>query len=178
MRHPKPWTLGALAAAALAVASATLGSVRATQAPADLIVVNARVFTGTGTPTQEALAIRGPLIAAVGSLATVESMKGPSTTTVDAGGASVLPGFNDSHVHFLSGAQSLQELDLSGARTLEEVQQRIRDFAAANPGQPGSAGAGGITVRSRAGCRRARNSTPRSLTGLSRWSASTGTAPG
>ena len=69
-------------------------------------------------------------------------MKGPSTTTVDAGGASVLPGFNDSHVHFLSGAQSLQELDLSGARTLEEVQQRIRDFAAANPGAPGFRGRG------------------------------------
>ena len=48
--------------------------------------------------------------------------------------ATVLPGFNDSHVHFLSGAASLQELDLSGARTLDEVQQRIRDFAAANPG--------------------------------------------
>ena len=45
-------------------------------------------------------------------------------------------------MHFLSGAQSLQELDLSGARTLEEVQQRIREFAKANPGVPWIRGRG------------------------------------
>jgi predicted amidohydrolase YtcJ len=114
------------------------------QAPAiaDLIVVNGRVFTGAGSSAQEALAIRGTLIAAVGTRAEIEGMKGPSTQTLDAGGASILPGFNDSHVHFLSGAQSLQELDLSGARTLGEVQQRIREFAKANPSAPWIRGRG------------------------------------
>jgi predicted amidohydrolase YtcJ len=69
-------------------------------------------------------------------------MKGSSTATVDARGASVLPGFNDSHVHFLSGAQSLEELDLSGAGTLDEVQQRIREFAKAHPDAPWIRGRG------------------------------------
>ena len=135
------WTRKTLAAV-LAAGSVAVVSVGSTQAPADLIVVNGRVFTGAGSPAQEALAIRGPLIAAVGTRADVEAMQGPSTTTVDARGASILPGFNDSHVHFLSGAQSLQELDLSGARTLEEVQQRIREFAQANPGAPWIRGRG------------------------------------
>jgi predicted amidohydrolase YtcJ len=53
-----------------------------------------------------------------------------------------VPGFNDSHVHFSSGAQSLQELDLSGAQTLADVQRRIREFAAANPSAPWIRGRG------------------------------------
>ncbi len=61
---------------------------------------------------------------------------------VDAGGGTVVPGFNDSHVHFLSGSLSLTELDLGGARTLDEVQQRIRDFAAKNPSVPWIRGRG------------------------------------
>jgi len=136
------WTRKALAAAALAAFGVSVASTRTTQAPADLIVVNGRVFTGAGSPAQESVAIRGPLIAAVGTRAEIEAMRGPSTTTLDARGASVLPGFNDSHVHFLSGAQSLQELDLSGAGTLEEVQRRIREFAAANPDAPWIRGRG------------------------------------
>ena len=109
---------------------------------ADLIVVNGRVFTGSGSPMQEAVAAKSQQIIAIGTRAAVEGMKGPATTVVDAGGAAVLPGFNDSHVHFLSGAQSLQELDLSGARTLDEVQQKIRAFAAANPAAPWILGRG------------------------------------
>jgi predicted amidohydrolase YtcJ len=136
------WTRKTLAAAVLAAGSVAVASVGTVQAPSDLIVVNGRVFTGAGSPVHEALAIRGPLIAAVGTRAEVEAMKGPSTAMVDARGASILPGFNDSHVHFVSGAQSIQELDLSGARTLEEVQQRIREFAAANPNVPWIRGRG------------------------------------
>jgi predicted amidohydrolase YtcJ len=142
MPHLRSWTRKTLAAAALAAFSVTVVSVRTTQAPADLIVVNGRVFPGAGSPVQEALAIRGPVIVAVGTRAAIEAMKGPSTATVDARGASVLPGFNDSHVHFLSGAQSLQELDLGGAGTLEEVQQRIREFAKAHPDAPWIRGRG------------------------------------
>ena len=140
MRDLSSWTRSALAAAAIVAGSAAVASVRVTQPPADLIVINGRVITGAALA--EAVAVRGPQIAAVGTRSAIEALKGPSTTVLDAGGATVLPGFNDSHVHFLSGAQSLQELDLSGARTLDEVQQRIRDFAAANPTAPWIRGRG------------------------------------
>jgi predicted amidohydrolase YtcJ len=101
--------------------------------PADLIVTNGRVYAGSGQPMPQALAVRGGTIAALGPTAEIGALRGPATTVVDAAGATVVPGFNDSHVHFLGGAQSLQELDLSGAHTLADVQRRIREFAAAHP---------------------------------------------
>lgn len=131
---------GILVVACSVAAAATLAGQPAVVA--DLIVTNGHVYTRAGAPMAEAIATRGPNIIAVGSRASIEAFKGPATTVLDAGGASVLPGFNDSHVHFLSGAASLQELDLSGARTLDEVQQRIRDFAAANPSAPWIRGRG------------------------------------
>lgn len=125
---------GAIAMLALAVGLARAGGGQAPAAPvADLVVTNGRVFTGAGQPLQQAVAVRGGRIVAVGAEADVVRVRGPRTEVVDAMGAAVVPGFNDSHVHFLSGAQSLQELDLSGAQTLEDVQRRIREFAAANP---------------------------------------------
>ena len=122
-----------LSAAALAVGVALASGSGQPAAPADLIVTNGKVFTGAAAPVQEAVAVRGGRIVLVGSGATVTALRGAATTVVDAAGATVVPGFNDSHVHFLSGSQSLAELDLSGARTLDEVQQKIREFAAANP---------------------------------------------
>jgi predicted amidohydrolase YtcJ len=127
------------AGAALMVAlGATAGTVRhgvtaAQPARADLIVVNGPVFTGAGQPVAEAVAVTGDRITIVGTRQAVEALRGPSTVVVDAAGGTVVPGFNDSHVHFLSGSLSLTELDLGGATTLEEVQRRIRDFAAKNP---------------------------------------------
>ncbi|MEZ5291165.1 MAG: amidohydrolase family protein [Vicinamibacterales bacterium] len=103
------------------------------QAPADLVVTNGRVYTGVGSPMQEAVAVRGGEIVAVGSAEAMADLQGPDTTVVDAAGASVLPGFNDSHVHFLSGSQGLAELDLSDARTLDDIQRAIREFADAHP---------------------------------------------
>jgi predicted amidohydrolase YtcJ len=126
--------LALVAAIVLATAGAGRDGAAQPAAAADLVVTNGRVFTGPGNARQDAVAVRGGRIAAVGTRDAIEAMTGPATTVVDAAGAAVLPGFNDSHVHFLSGAQSLQELDLSAARTLEEVQQKIREFAAANPG--------------------------------------------
>jgi predicted amidohydrolase YtcJ len=140
----KPWF--ALPAVLMALA-ATIGVARPgatfAQAPrADLVVVNGPVFTGAGRPVAEAVAVTGDRITAVGPRQSVEALRGPSTVVVDAAGGTVVPGFNDSHVHFLSGSLSLTELDLGGARTLDEVQQRIRDFAAKNPSVPWIRGRG------------------------------------
>ena len=67
MHDLSSWTRSALAAAALVAGSATVASVRLTQSPADLIVINGRVFTGAALA--EAVAVRGPQIAAVGTRA-------------------------------------------------------------------------------------------------------------
>jgi len=123
----------AVIAVAIAIGGVMTSGPVAQTPVASLIVVNGPVFTGAGRPLAEAVAVEGERIVAVGTRADVEKRRGPSTVVVDAAGGTVAPGFNDSHVHFLSGSQSLQELDLGGAQTLEEVQRRIREFAAAHP---------------------------------------------
>ena len=74
---------------------------------ADLLIVNAKVWTGwPSLPDAEALAIIGGRVAAVGTSADMQAWRGPSTRVVDAGGRRVVPGFNDSHVHFIGGGGS------------------------------------------------------------------------
>jgi predicted amidohydrolase YtcJ len=111
--------------------------------PVTLVIVNGHVYTADGRGTvAEAVAIRGNRIAAVGTTAEIRAMAGDKTTVVDARGGSVLPGFQDSHIHFLSGGLSLDEANLLDASTFEEVIRTIRDFAAKRPKRPWVAGRG------------------------------------
>ncbi len=97
---------------------------------ADLVVVNARVRTmDAKQPAAEAVAVYGNRIVAVGSNAEVRKLAGARTRILDAGGRLVLPGFNDSHVHFLSGGFQLASVDLRDAATPQEFAERIRQFA-------------------------------------------------
>ena len=79
--------------------------------------------------------MRGNTIAAVGTTEDVGRLRGPKTEVVDAGGAAVLPGFNDVHTHMLSGGLAMDDVELGGAETLDEVQRRIRTFASAHAGR-------------------------------------------
>src|ERR1019366_5644641 len=68
--------------------------------PPDLIVFNARIYTGVASqPWAEALAIRGDRIDAVGTTAAVRSKAGAATHLIDAGGKLVIPGIKDAHDH-------------------------------------------------------------------------------
>ncbi|HKQ38967.1 MAG TPA: amidohydrolase family protein, partial [Verrucomicrobiae bacterium] len=101
---------------------------------ADLIVVNAKVRTmDPSKPMAEAVAISGNLITHVGTTAEVKQMAGPRARVIDAGGRLVLPGFNDAHVHFLSGGFHLSGIDLRTAKTPDEFTRRIGEFAAKLP---------------------------------------------
>jgi len=97
---------------------------------ADLIIINAHVHTmNVDQPAAEAVAVYGNRIAAVGSTEEVRKLAGARTRVVDAGGRLILPGFNDSHVHFLSGGFQLSSVDLRDARSPQEFAERIRSFA-------------------------------------------------
>ncbi|MEP6923055.1 MAG: amidohydrolase [Pyrinomonadaceae bacterium] len=101
---------------------------------ADLIIVNARVRTmNSSQPTAEAVAVWGNKIAAVGSNADIRLLAGANTKIIDAGGKLVLPGFNDAHVHFMSGGFQLSSVDLRDAASPQEFAERIRKFAAGLP---------------------------------------------
>jgi len=110
--------------------------------PVDLIITNARVYTARGGAFAEALAVRGNKILRVGSNRDIKRLRRPQTVTVDAHGASVLPGFNDSHSHLLSGGLSLAHLDLLDATSLDSIQKAIAEYAAAHPERPWVRGRG------------------------------------
>ncbi len=94
-----------------------------------LLIVNGRVWPADGRST--ALAIAGENVAAVGTDAEILDLHGQGEV-FDARGATIMPAFNDAHVHFLMGSRSLGELDLHGAETQDEVERRVASYAAAH----------------------------------------------
>src|SRR5262245_17016715 len=101
---------------------------------ADLIIRNAVVHTmDRNQPQAQAVAILGNRIIAVGSDDEIKKLAAPATRIIDAAGRLVLPGFNDAHVHFMSGGFQLSSVDLRDANTPQEFAERIRNFAANLP---------------------------------------------
>jgi predicted amidohydrolase YtcJ len=97
---------------------------------ADIIIINADVRTvSKSMPRATALAISGNKIVSVGDREKVERRSGPKTRVIDAHGKLVVPGFNDSHVHFLDGGFSLSNIDLRDATSPQEFTRRIAEFA-------------------------------------------------
>jgi len=101
---------------------------------ADTIITNAKVYTvDAKQPWAEAVAVQGGRILFVGSGEEAMRHRGSGTKVIDAGGRLLLPGIEDSHVHFVSGSENLAKVDLAGTRNVEEVQARIRQFAREHP---------------------------------------------
>ncbi len=96
----------------------------------DLLIVNGAVRTmEPARPTAEAVAVIGNRIAAVGSTAELRPLAGTKTRVFDAGGNSVLPGFNDAHLHWLDGGFSLTNVDLRDAASPVELARRLGEYA-------------------------------------------------
>lgn len=96
----------------------------------ELIILNACVHTmDAACPVAEAVAIHGNRIAAIGSTAELRALASKRTRLIDASGSTVLPGFNDAHVHFLTGGFSLSEVDLRSTQAPEEMATRLGRYA-------------------------------------------------
>jgi predicted amidohydrolase YtcJ len=93
---------------------------------ATLIVTNATIYTvDKQHPRAEAVAVIGDRIVAVGSRAKVDPWRGPQTKVINAGGRLVMPGFNDAHLHFISGGEQLDQVNLTDAASPQEFVRRI-----------------------------------------------------
>lgn len=104
------------------------------QHPLTIAVVNGIVWTGEpDKPWAEAVALSGDRIAAVGSTAEIRHGVSPQTKVIDARGGMVVPGFIDSHVHFLAGGMNLASVQLRDAKTPSDFISRIKAFAATVP---------------------------------------------
>ena len=100
---------------------------------ADVILVHGNVYTGVAMTSgfsairrAEAIAVRGDRIEAVGENADILKLKGPETQVIDVGGKFVMPGFNDAHAHLAAGGAERLNVNLTGAKSLEEFRARIR----------------------------------------------------
>ncbi len=130
------------------------GRAAATDAPPDLILHNARIYTlGWSEPSLDgvpasdapfdatqgwhhdasAVAIRGGRIVYVGSDSGALAHRGTATRVVDLQQAVMLPGMVDSHTHVAELGQSLDRVNLTGLATEAEAVQRIVDRAATTP---------------------------------------------
>jgi len=101
---------------------------------ADLALINGRIWIGGDSSSfAEAVAIWGSSVVRVGKTAEIKQLIGQNTQVIDLGGRLAAPGFNDAHIHFLSGALGLNEVDLTGAKTVAEMVERIAAYARKNP---------------------------------------------
>jgi predicted amidohydrolase YtcJ len=103
--------------------------------PPELAIVNATVL---GHPRASAVAVGAGRIEAIGG---TEAAAG-AADVVDARGGLLMPGFDDAHIHLLSGAREANGALLYPLETVGEIQDRIRSHAAATPGAPWVLGRG------------------------------------
>ncbi len=118
----------------VAVFIISIGAAAQSQPAADLIITHAKVWTVDKVhPSAQAVALLGDRIVAVGSAADVDAWRGPHTHVLNAGGKLLLPGFNDAHVHFVSGGEQLESVQLNDATSPEEFADRIGERARKTP---------------------------------------------
>jgi predicted amidohydrolase YtcJ len=80
-------------------------------------------------PAAEAIAVAGERIVAVGADSEIANMAGPGTQITDLRGATVLPGFIDSHIHLIWYGLSLSNINLRGIRSIAEMKRLVAERA-------------------------------------------------
>ena len=102
---------------------------------ADLIVVNAKVITlDSQKPVASAFAIKADEFIAVGDEQEVSKFRTAETKTIDAGGRTVIPGLNDSHLHAVRAGRFYNlELRWDGVTSLKRGLEMVRDQAKRTP---------------------------------------------
>lgn len=105
--------------------------------PADLVLRGGRVVTVGNDPSEgAAMAVRNGLIEMVGSDAEVAAHIGPDTRVIELDGRLAIPGFIEGHGHFLSLGDSKMILDLTVARSWDEIVSMVA--AAVEVAEPGT----------------------------------------
>ena len=108
----------------------------------DLVLLDGKVWTGEATiknpasappALSQAVAVASGRIVAVGSDNQIRRYVGTNTQVVPLHGRLVVPGFIDSHVHFLGGGFQLLQLDLKNSADEADFVRRIGEKARTLP---------------------------------------------
>lgn len=104
-------------------------------ASADMVLTGGKIFTGDPwQPFVQALAVKGGRILATGSNTEIAAFRGPATRVIDAGGRTVIPGLNDSHLHAVRGGRFYaSELRWDGLTSLARGLDMIAEAARRTP---------------------------------------------
>src|SRR5512138_2907149 len=134
MRHSTDpiWLLAACAVAASITACA------ARPEPADLVLHDGKIVTvDTERPSAQALAVKGDTIVALGTDQEIGKYVGEKTQVIDLAGKLAIPGFIDSHLHFMGVGEQKLQLDLTKARNWDDIVAMVAEAVKATPpGQP------------------------------------------
>ena len=96
--------------------------------PVDRIVFNAKIYTvNDNFDTAEAFAVKDGKFVEVGTTQTIQE-KYQALKRLDAQGQAIFPGLIDAHAHFLSLGQFLQQVNLVGTTSFDDMMKRILDF--------------------------------------------------
>lgn len=99
----------------------------------DLIVYNAKVYTVDSVfSTVEAIAVNNGVIVEIGDSQDLLN-KYDAKEKVDVNGKFIYPGFYDAHAHFFMLAEAMDEVDLVGSLSYNEVLERLKTYVAHNP---------------------------------------------
>lgn len=101
------------------------------------LITNAKVYVEREKFAQ-AVYMEDGVIKAVGTNEEVLAVAPAGTPQYDAGGRTVVPGFNDSHMHLYFVGENLESIDLHGVTSMAEAKQIARDFIARTKPAPGT----------------------------------------
>ena len=136
-RHSRRDLLGMAGAGATTFLTAPVARAMGSSAP-DLVVFNAKVYTvDDKLPRAEAFAIKNSRFLAVGSNSEIKALAGAGTKRFDAQGATIVPGFIDTHNH-PPGEQLLYEVLVGNPFeveivTIDSIVAKLRARAAQTP---------------------------------------------
>ena len=97
------------------------------------LYTNARIFTSDTRRWAESMIVQGERILYVGDAGTAERLC-PDAARIDLESRLVVPGFVDGHAHVIGTGEALGQVSLWGAKSVAEIQQRIKAHDAGNPG--------------------------------------------
>lgn len=99
-----------------------------------ILITGTRVFTAEPQrPWAEAILIEDDTVVLAGSEAEARGAAPTGCEHVHVPGGLSVPGLNDAHIHMSYGANALTVLDLQGTVTLDVLQRRLAEYAAAHP---------------------------------------------
>jgi predicted amidohydrolase YtcJ len=111
--------------------------------PADLLLTGGAVYTvDDSRTTAQALAVKDGQITAVGAAADLARLAGPTTRVIELEGRTVLPGFQDAHLHPLDGGLLSLVCNLHDTTSAEDCLAEIARYSAANPEREWIVGSG------------------------------------